>query len=165
MKKIEAELAVEDSELQTLQTSHATLLDLINTLQSQSLGISVSDSNGDKGSGSLSAQLMESQRVVLACEGDIKKEEINVSHLKKQIKQKQQEAKESENEFKMIKKDFDKKNTDIANLKVKLNSLDFDSVEFKRLGEKKEEIQLELNNLIEKMEPLTSEIGALLQVY
>ena len=157
------EITTEASELSRLKSAHESLIDLISTLQSQSLGISVSDSDQEKSKGSLSAQLMENERMVTASESAIKQEEMSISHLKEQVKQKEKELKSAELECKGPKQDFDKKCFEVSSLKLKISQLDFNPEEFHKMENLQIQLQTELQTVTDKIGVLKSETGSIMK--
>ena len=127
IKKKEQEIVAHDERMSAFNTEYTELSSKISTLQSQQLGVSMSDGNAQE-KGTIAQQLMDAQKQVSDKEAEIQGMSIKVKHVTAECKEKTKEAKAVEKEFKSLSKKCATKEKELEKLEDAMKKAAFDPV-------------------------------------
>jgi structural maintenance of chromosome 2 len=151
-------------EIDETQAQYAALTQQISTLQSQQLGISVSDDSDGKGGsqkGTLANQLMDSQKRASECESEIQALELKRTHLEASIREKEQAAKAVQKDFQALTKKLEEKGRDMAQIDKQLAAKSYDPALKAQLEKRQSELKAAIAQLRSDEQELSSRLSTL----
>jgi structural maintenance of chromosome 2 len=153
----EAEIKEADAKAHENQSRYDQLSHRVSTLQSQQLGIRMSDDDKEQ-KGTLANQLMEAQRGVTEADSEVESLAIKVKHLQTELKKKRSTAKSAEKQYNKLQKNLASKQADLDSIESKLNGMNFDESAVSRSQDQIAELKEKIATMREQYESLQAKL-------